>query len=206
MNRLLHLLMLLCVAGCNTTYSPLLYLFNDAVDYEEGEDAVFRGRVVDAETGAAVDSAEVRLELLRLVPFTKRVVFHTVGIIDTTARRPFFYRSPAVGATHRCAPVDTLGATGSYERINEIFREEEREAFIFNRSRVYTDQTGHFQIESERRLYTSPYQTEASFQRLVVEKEGYALSSQGVLSTCEDHLDALRPVRLQPAHREPQGS
>jgi hypothetical protein len=61
---------------------------------------------------------------------------------------------------------------------------------------VYTDSIGYFQIESKRRLYTSPYQTEASLQRLVVEKQGYALFSQGVLSTCEDHLDALRPVRL----------
>lgn len=196
MNRLLPLLVLLCVAGCSTTYSPLLYVFNDAVDYVEGEDAVFRGRVVDAATGAPVDSVTVRLELLRLVPFTKRAVFHTVGIIDTTAGTPFFYRSPTVGATQRCAPVDTLGATGSYERINEIFREEGKEAFIFDRSRVHTDRTGHFQIESKRRLYTSPHQTEASFQRLVVEKEGYALVSQGVLSTCEAHLDALRPVRL----------
>jgi len=148
------------LAGRSTTYAPLLYLFNEPVDYEEREDAVFRGRVVDAETGALVD------------------------------------RSTAVWATQRYAPIDTLGATESYERINQVFKEEEKEAFIFDRSRVHTDRTGHFQIERERRLYSSPHQTEASFRRIVVEKEGDAPFSQGMLSTCEYHLDALPPVRL----------
>lgn len=186
------------MAACSMTYPPHLFLFNEATDADEGEDALFEGRVVDATTGMAVADVSVRLELLRISGMGGEV-FHAVGIVDTSKGTPFFYSSPVTNATDRCAPVDTLGSTGAYERINQIFREQNKETFIFERATVRTDSAGRFTIESTRRSYTTPFETtEHSFQRIVVEDDGYRLFSQGVLSTCRDHLEALRPVTLVP--------
>jgi len=54
----------LSLAGCDSTFTPHLLLFNEAEVSTKDEDAVFQGYVVDDKTRQAVANAHVRLELI----------------------------------------------------------------------------------------------------------------------------------------------
>lgn len=154
----------------------------------EGEEYIFKGRIVDAETGERLKNASVRLELLRILGPTADSLFQRFG-----------YDTPVVSFSivSRCGVVDSLGSTGAYPKLNAFYRRHDLERFIFQRDTARTDSLGLFQLRSTEESHMSPH-TEGDFQRVVVKKEGYRLFSQGVLSKCKGHLQALRPVELVP--------
>lgn len=178
---------ILLTACGGSPYGALAPLSPKWTSKSEGENYIFKGRVVDTETGRPIEGASASLELIRVTRPASESIFQLFG-----------YGEPlSFAVLDKCNVVDSLGSTSAYPKVNALYRRNDIEQFIFQRETTRTDSSGLFQLRSTKRLYKSN-RPEGSYQRIVVKKEGYRLFSQGVLSKCKEHLQALRPVKLVP--------
>lgn len=179
----------LLVGGCGPyPWYEYAYYYPQMNTYREGEDYRFAGTVVDAETRQPISGASARLELVRVTGPATDSLFSLFGLSANTL---------SLDVIGRCSVIDSLGSTGAYPKVNAFYRRHDLENFIFRRRETKTDSAGRFQLQSTERTYKTR-RNEAAFQRIVVTKPGYERVSQGVKSTCEEHLQVLTPVALPP--------
>lgn len=161
---------------------------------ERAEDYRFKGRIRDVETNEPIAGATVRLEL---VPIKGQAGGEVLDYFELSN-----HDYQQLESEDGCSVIDTLGSTRAYQKVNEIYRNHYQTGDIVERKSVMSDSAGAFSVQStvlrEEMPETGGESEYYGFQRIVVEKDGYRLFSQGVFSKCKGHLQALRPVELIP--------